>query len=101
MIHVYIHYPNIIEAKKISKILLQKRLAACVNFIRQEDMYWWHGKIQHTKGIITLVATRNANYNKIEKLVKQLHSFEVPCILELPVGQVLKEYKEWLYESTK
>jgi len=44
MIHVYIHYPTLAEAGKISKFILNKHLAACVNFIKQEDMYWWQGK---------------------------------------------------------
>lgn len=101
MIHVYIHYPNIKEAKRISKILLHKKLAACINFISQEDMYWWKGKIEETKGIISLVGTRQNNFNKIEKLVKKLHSYDVPCILELPINKSSKSYKEWLYEQTK
>lgn len=101
MIHVYIHYPNMTTAKKISKILLKNKLAACVNFIKQEDMYWWQGKIENTNGVLTLVATRKNNYKKIETLVKKLHPFKVPCILELPVKNVLSSYRKWLYEETK
>jgi len=101
MIHVYIHYPNITIAKKISTILLKKKLAACINFIKQEDMYWWKGKIEKTKGIITLVATRKSNYKKIENIVKKLHPYETPCILELLIKNVLKKYRSWLYDETK
>ena len=58
------------------------------------------GKKQ-TKGIITLVATRKSNYKKIENLVKTLHPFDTPCILELPIKNVLTKYKSWLYDETK
>ena len=101
MIHIYIHYPTLKEAKRISKMLLKKRLAACVNFLKQEDLYWWKGKMVHTKGIITLVVTQKRHYQAIETLVKKYHSYEVPCILELPIGRTLKAYEQWLKRETK
>jgi len=101
MIHVYIHYPNKKEAEKISKLLLNERLVACVSFMNQSDMYWWRGKIVNSEGVVTFVAAPKKNYKKIEALVKKNHSFEVPCILELPVNKVYQPYKKWLYEETK
>lgn len=101
MIHVYIHYPTLAEAKRISRLLLKKHLVACVNFLRQEDLYWWRGKMVHTKGIITLVATQKKHYKKIEALVKKHHSYEVPCILELPIGRALRAYEKWLVQETE
>lgn len=101
MIHVYIHYPTLAEARKISKLILQKHLAACVNFIKQEDLYWWKGKMVHTKGIITLAVTQKKHYKAIETLVKKHHSYEVPAIFELPIGRVLPSYEKWLIKETK
>jgi len=101
MIHVYIHYPTIGEAKKVSKLLLKERLAGCISYINQSDLYWWQGKLVSTKGIVTLVAAPKKNYEKIEALVKKHHSYRVPCILELPVGRVYRPYKKWLYDETK
>lgn len=101
MIHVYIHYPTRREARKISRMLLKKHLAACISFINQEDMYWWQGKIQQTRGVVTLVATEKKHYKKIESLVSKHHSFKVPAIMELPVGNVLKSYAQWLRTETK
>lgn len=101
MVHVYIHYPTRTEASRISKLLLDKHLAACINFIAQEDMYWWNGKIVQTKGIITLVVTQKKHFKKIETLVKKHHSFKVPCILELPINRAYKPYEQWLRKETK
>lgn len=101
MIHVYIHYPTRREARKISRLLLKKHLASCVNFIDQEDLYWWEGKIVSTKGVVTLVVTKKKNFKKIEQLVIKHHSFKVPCILELPINRAFKPYEKWLNQTTK
>jgi len=101
MIQIYIQYPDKKIAKKISKVLLDEKLAACVDLFEHENMYWWQGEMKNEKGIACLVATRKDNYAKIEKVVTRLHPDEVPCILEWPVGNVFTPYKEWLYEETK
>jgi len=100
MIHIYIHYPTLTEAKRISGLLLKKRLAACVSFIRQSDMYWWHGKIVKTNGVVAFAVALKKNYQVIEKLVAKHHSYEVPCILELPIGRAYKPYEGWLKRET-
>lgn len=101
MIHVYIHYPNVTEAKKISRMILRKRLAGCISFVKQEDLYWWRGKIVNTKGVVTFVVTSRKNYKKIENLVKKHHSYKVPCILELPINRSYKSYAQWLDKEIK
>ncbi|MBU0598086.1 divalent cation tolerance protein CutA [Patescibacteria group bacterium] len=101
MVHVYIHYPTLQIARKISRLLLKKRLAGCISFVKQDDMYWWQGKMVATKGIVTFVAAPKKNYPAIEKLVKKHHPYQVPCILELPINRVLKSYARWLTKETK
>lgn len=101
MVHVYIHYPNRAEARRISKLILQRRLAACVSFIKQEDLYWWQGTLVSSSGVITLVATQKKHYQAIEQLVLKHHSYDVPCILQLPVTHVLPIYQRWLNTETR
>lgn len=101
MIHIYVHYPNTKEARRISKLILQKHLAACVNFIKQEDMYWWKGKMVETQGIITLIATQKKYFRTIKELIKTNHSYDVPCIIEMPIGRTLKSYERWLIDETR
>jgi periplasmic divalent cation tolerance protein len=100
MIHIYIQYPTLKEARRISKMLLNKHLAACVVFVRHEGMYWWRGKLNQGKGIMTYVVTQKKHYKKIETLVNKLHSYEVPAIFELPIGRVLPSYEKWLKKET-
>jgi len=101
MIHIYAHYPTCAEAMKISKMILKKRLAGCISFVKQEDLYWWQGKIVGTKGVVAYIAAPKKNYKKIEVLIKNHHSYKVPCILELPVNRLFKPYAKWLNQETK
>jgi len=100
MIHVYIHYPTRREAEKISRLLLKKRLAGCVSFVKQSDMYWWKGKLVGTQGVVTFVAAPEKNYKKIEKFVAKHHPYQVPCILEMPIKRAYAPYKKWLINAT-
>ena len=101
MIDIYVTFPNIKEAKKISRLLLENRLAACVNMFPINSMYWWQGKIADDKEIAALIKTRKKNFKKIESLVAKHHSYSAPCIIQLPVTLVYKPYKKWLYGETR
>lgn len=101
MIQVYVTYPKLSEAKKISEMILKKRLAACIDFFPVTTRYWWHGKMVNGKEIVTFIATQKKHYQKIEALIKKHHSYKVPCILELPVNRVYRKYLRWLNKETK
>lgn len=81
-------------------MLLQKRLVGCVSFVRQSDLYWWKGKLVGTKGVVAFNVAPKKHYKKIEQFVKRHHSYQVPCILELPIGRSLPVYEQWLKKVT-
>ena len=103
MVKVYVSCKNYREAKKIGLALLKKRLAACCSIIpRADSFYFWppaSGKISKNADAILLVATSQNKYSAIEREVKKLHSYKVPCILEIPVSRVSKTYLKWLNET--
>ena len=100
IIFTYITCKNKSEAKKIGKILLQERLAACVNiFDNMASMYWWKGKIQNEKETVLIAKTSKKLFPKLSKKVKAIHSYSVPCILQLEVKDGNKEYVDWLLNS--
>lgn len=100
MILVYITCKNKKEAGKIGMALLKKRLAACFVVIPWvESIYWWKGRITKSREAILLVKTLKKKFAAIEHEVKKLHSYSVPCILEIHVGRVSKPYKEWMKEE--
>ena len=100
MILIYITFPNKQEAKKIGRILIEKRLAGCVNMFPVEAIYQWKGKITEEKEVVLIAKTFEKNFSKIEKLVKKLHSYETPCILAIPVNKVSKNYLNWIKKET-
>ena len=101
MIFVYIVCKNKKEAKEIGLALIKKRLAACCNIFPIESIYRWQKKIVEDSEVVLVVKTLNKNFKEIEKEVKKLHSYTVPCILEIPISQASKDFLNWLKREVK
>ena len=101
MIFAYITCKNKQEAKKIGFDLVKKRLAACCNIFPIESIYWWQDRIIKDKEAVLIVKTLKKNFKKIEREVKKLHSYSVPCILEIPITQGSKDFLGWLEKEVK
>lgn len=101
MIDIYVTYPNEQEAKKISQKILDKRLAACINFSSIQSWYWWQGRQVHDHEVATFIKTQKKHYKKIETLIKKYHSYSIPCIMEIPIDRVSYSYKRWIHAETK
>ena len=81
------------EADKISRGLVEDKLAFCVNAIPGiQSTYYWEGKIQVDEEFLLIVKTRKDRYDALETWVKINHSYEVPEILALPIEQGLPAY---------
>ena len=72
-ITVYVTYPNLKEAKKITNHLLKKKLVACANFWPIKSMYWWKGKIENDNEVVAILKTRKENWNKVKTEIKKMH----------------------------
>jgi periplasmic divalent cation tolerance protein len=102
IIFAYIITKNKSQAKKIGKILLQERLAACINiFDKMNSMYWWKGKIEEVNETVLIAKTTKKLFPKLAKKVKSLHSYSCPCILQIPVTDGNSEYLKWLTENLR
>lgn len=100
MIIVYITAPNKKEANRISKVLINKKLVACVNIWPIESAYCWKNKMVSEKEVVLLCKTRKGNFEKVKKAVKKIHSYEVPCIISWSVDKADKEYMDWIRDET-
>ncbi len=96
---IYITHKNLREAKKVAGHLLAKRLIACVNYFPIQSSYWWKGKIESGKEIVTFVKTRKENWKKVRDEVKKIHPYETPCIMKLEV-EANEDYAEWVLAET-
>jgi periplasmic divalent cation tolerance protein len=85
------------EAQKIVRSLLDKHLIACANILGQVDSeFWWQEKIHEAKEFLVLMKSDEKLFEKISKTIKEMHSYEVPEILALPIVKGWTPYVEWL-----
>lgn len=98
MITIYITYPSKKYARDTANLLLKKRLIACANIFPIESLYWWKGKVAEEKEWVLLLKTEGKNYARIQKEVRVIHPYTVPCILKLNV-EANREYKKWVKEN--
>ena len=92
---------NKLEARKIAEILIEKRLAACIQMSKIESFYTWENALCNDKEILLSIKTKKENFKKIKSKIKELHSYDVPEIISLPIKKVSKEYKNFIKENTK
>ena len=102
IIFAYITTQNKTEAKKIGSALVKERLCACVNiFSDMNSIYWWKGKMEEANEAILIAKTTKNKFSKLSARVKQLHSYECPCILQIDITDGNKEYVDWLISNLK
>ena len=81
------------EAEKISRGLVESKLAFCVSTLpKVQSTYYWEDKIHVDKEFLLIVKTRQDQYEALETWVKNNHSYEVPEIIAIPIEQGLPAY---------
>ena len=99
---VYTTWPSIVEAERAGRAVVEKRLAACVNILPgMISHYWWQGKIERSDEVVMLVKTRASLAEAVRQAVKELHTYETPAIMVLPVESVDADYYRWIVEEAK
>jgi len=99
---VLITAPNEDDAATMAKVLVEARLAGCVNIIRNiRSLYRWQGKVEDEQEVLMIVKTREERFADLVKKVKELHSYTVPEIIALPIVNGVEEYLGWLRQETE
>lgn len=94
--------PDEETAAKIARVLVEERLAACVNVLpRIRSIYRWQGQIEDAAEVLCLVKTVPERLTTLIARIKELHPYKVPEALALPVEAGLREYCDWVDEETK
>ncbi len=98
---VYITAGDVEEAREIGSELIIRHLAACVNIIdKMESMYWWEGKIESSSEAVLIAKTVPELVEKLTETVKQLHSYDCPCIVAVESKEGNSEFFEWIKSHT-
>ena len=94
--------PKVPEAEKIAQVLVEERLAACVNLLPQIDSrYWWEGKVQSGQEVLMIMKTDSKRFKALEKRIQELHSYDVPEVLAIRVADGSRAYLKWLQSSLR
>lgn len=89
------------EARKIGQALVERRLAACVNIVPQvESVYRWEGKVETTTEWLLVIKTKVSVFEQVRDAIKELHSYDLPECVSLPVDAGSSEYLNWIAENT-
>lgn len=92
-------YPNLEEAKNLGQILLQKKLAACVQFSKINSSYIWQDKIENSDEILVTIKSKNDFFEQIEKIIKQHHQYDTVQIIAKNITKASDDYLQWLKSS--
>lgn len=97
---VYVTVPNDETARSMSQEILKQKLAACINAIPQmTSSYWWEGRIEESQEIVLLIKTRLDCFDNLCSYILQVHPYEIPCILKLPIIGGNPTYLNWIDEG--
>lgn len=88
-------------ANAIALALVEEKLAACVNLLpRVQSVYRWQGAVESASEIPLLIKTTAACYPALETRIRDLHPYEVPEIIAVPITHGLPAYLNWLAGET-
>lgn len=89
-------------ARNLARTLVEERLAACVNVLPGlQSVYRWEGEVAEESETLLLVKTTRDRYDAMETRLLELHPYDVPEIVALPIEKGLPAYMTWLADSTR
>jgi periplasmic divalent cation tolerance protein len=88
------------EAERIASALVEAQLAACVNIISpMTSVYRWKGAIQKEQEWFLLIKTTTSSFEKISQKIRELHSYDLPECIQIPIEAGSAEYLSWIVEN--
>jgi periplasmic divalent cation tolerance protein len=89
------------EAKKIAKVLIEEQLAACVQLSQIESLYVWNKEFCCDNETLLSIKTIKENFEKVKSKIKELHSYDVPEIIQIDITNASKKYLKFISENCK
>ncbi|HEX2613479.1 MAG TPA: divalent-cation tolerance protein CutA [Fibrobacteria bacterium] len=98
----YITCKDADDARRIGKALVTERLAACANILPgMESHYWWNGKVESSREAVLIAKTRGEARDALLERVLDLHPYETPCVVFLPVSGGNPGYLDWIARESE
>lgn len=90
------------QAEDIGAVLVERRLAACVNILPgMQSMYWWEGKVQRASEVVLIAKTRENLVDDLTQAVKAVHPYDVPCVVSVPINGGNPDFLAWIADETR
>lgn len=94
---LYITCVSELEARTLGHKLLKEKLAACINILPPiQSLYWWNDEIQDDSETAFLVKTTDDKVDAITDLMNEIHSYDCPCVVALPIEKGNPEFLKWI-----
>ena len=98
---VLVTAPDMDLARRLAKGALEAKLAACANIVPAvESHYWWNGKLESSDEVLLMFKTRQQLLPKLERAVREIHPYDTPEFVALPLTTVSRKYLAWLTDNT-
>lgn len=98
---VYITCGDTEEANKIACYAIENKLAACANILApHQSLYFWEGAVQNDQEVALILKTSKKCYPALEKAIKKLHSYDLPCIVAMPIEQGNPDFLSFIDSNT-
>ena len=97
---IYTTFPHRSQARKLAWNLIKEKLIACANIFKIDSIYEWENKIEEPREYGVFLKTRAELYTKVEKRIKELHPYEVPCIISWKIENGSKDFLDWIADRT-
>lgn len=96
MVLIYSTCRDIEEARKLSKLFVEKKVVACVDMWPVESCYIWEGALKCENEYALLIKTNESKVQDVEDIIHQNHSYSIPVVATVDVRRVNRDYKEWM-----
>jgi periplasmic divalent cation tolerance protein len=99
---VLTNLPDRESAKALARALVERRLAACVNVgAAVESIYHWQGQIETEIEVPIAIKTRQVLYSKVEAAIREIHPYELPEVVAVPITDASAAYLDWIDTETR
>lgn len=99
MVFIHTTCANKEEAEALGKLIIDKKLGACVHFWPINSMYNWKGEFKKMEEVMIVIATFESKLEDVNDIISQHHSYSTPMIAGVDVRRINRAYKEWMTEE--
>lgn len=100
IVSIYTVFADADEAERIGRMVIEERLAACVNILAPvRSIYRWKGRIETAEEVAAILKTHHWRSDALIARIAELHSYDVPCVVSWPIDKIVGAYADWVEDS--